>query len=110
MTRTPVSLQDLRRRIYITAKADKTKRFWGLYVHVAKLETLRAAYDLAKRNNGAPGIDGVTFAAIEAGGVEALLVQLRAELVSRTYRPLRQPARRRRDGRCRREGAPRGGG
>ena len=89
MTRTPVSLQDLRRRIYITAKADKTKRFWGLYVHVAKLETLRAAYDLAKRNNGAPGIDGVTFAAIEAGGVEALLGQLRAELVSRTYRPLR---------------------
>src|SRR5881628_934166 len=89
MTTSPVSLQDLRRRIYVTAKADKTKRFWGLYVHVAKLETLRAAYDLAKRNNGAPGIDGVTFAAIEAGGVEALLVQLRAELVSRAYRPLR---------------------
>src|SRR5881628_1432957 len=89
MTTSPVSLQDLRRRIYVTAKADKTKRFWGLYVHVAKLETLRAAYDLAKRNNGAPGIDGVTFAAIEAGGVEALLGQLRAELVSRTYRPLR---------------------
>jgi len=87
--RTPVSLQDLRRRIYVTAKADKTKRFWGLYVHVAKLETLRAAYDLAKRNNGAPGIDGVTFAAIETGGVEAFLGQLRAELVSRTYRPLR---------------------
>ena len=89
MIRTPVSLQDLRRRIYVTAKADKTKRFWGLYVHVAKLETLRAAYDLAKRNNGAPGIDGVTFAAIETGGVEAFLGQLRAELVSRTYRPLR---------------------
>lgn len=89
MTRTPVSLQDLRRRIYVTAKADKTKRFWGLYGHVAKLETLRAAYDLAKRNNGAPGIDGVTFAAIEAGGVEAFVAQLRDELVSRTYRPLR---------------------
>ena len=58
-------------------------------MHVAKLETLRAAYDLAKRNNGAPGIDGVTFAAIETGGVEAFLGQLRAELVSRTYRPLR---------------------
>ena len=89
VTRTPVRLQDLRRRIYVTAKADKTKRFWGLYVHVAKLETLRAAYDLAKRNNGAPGIDGVTFEAIEAAGVEAFLGQLRAELVSRTYRPLR---------------------
>ena len=89
MTTTPVSLQDLRRRIYVTAKADKTKRFWGLYVHVARRETLRAAYDLAKRNNGAPGIDGVTFAAIEAAGVDAFLAQLRGELVTRTYRPLR---------------------
>src|SRR5881409_1604253 len=89
MTTTPISLQDLRRRIYVTAKADKTKRFWGLYVHVVKRETLRTAYALAKRNNGAPGIDGVTFAGIEAAGVEKFLAELRAELVTRTYRPLR---------------------
>jgi RNA-directed DNA polymerase len=89
MTTSPVSLQDLRRRIYVTAKADKTKRFWGLYVHVAKLETLRTAYALVKRNNGAPGVDGVTFAVIEMAGVEAFLAQLRDELVARTYRPLR---------------------
>ena len=50
---------------------------------------MRAGYDLAKRNNGAPGIDGVTFAAIEASGVDAFLAQLRDELVTRTYRPLR---------------------
>ena len=84
-----VSLQDLRRRRYVKAKADKDWRFWGLYVQVGKLETLRAAYDLAKRNNGAPGIDGVTFEAIEGAGVDAFLVQLRDELVARTYRPLR---------------------
>jgi len=89
MTTAPVGLQDLRRRIYITAKAEKTKRFWGLYVHVAKLETLRTAYDLAKRNNGAPGSDGVTFEAIEDAGVEAFLAELRDELVARTYRPRR---------------------
>ncbi len=89
MTTTPISLQDLRRRIYVTAKADKTKRFWGRYVHVVKRETLRTAYALAKRNNGAPGIDGVTFAGIEAAGIEAFLAQLRDELVTRTYRPLR---------------------
>ena len=84
-----IRLQDLRRRLYVKAKADKDWRFWGLSVHVAKLETLHAAYDLAKRNNGAPGIDGVTFEAIEAGGVDAFLGQLRDELVTRTYRPLR---------------------
>ncbi len=84
-----VSLQDLRRRLYDKAKADKDWQFWGLYVHVAKPETLRAAYDLAKRNNGAPGIDGATFEAIEAAGVDAFLAQLQDELVARTYRPLR---------------------
>ena len=71
----PINLQDLRQRIYDTAKAETTKRFWGLYVHVAKLETLRAGYDLVKRNNGAPGIDGVTFEAIEAAVWTAFLAQ-----------------------------------
>jgi RNA-directed DNA polymerase len=89
MTTAPISLQDLQRRLYVKAKAEKDWRFWGLYVHVGKLETLRAAYVMAKENHGAPGIDGVTFEAIEAAGVEPFLAQLRAELVSRTYWPLR---------------------
>ena len=71
------------------AKADTQKRFGNLYGYVAELETLRAGYDLAKRNDGAPGSDGVTFEAIEADGVEAFLATLRAELVARTYRPQR---------------------
>src|SRR4051794_41861614 len=68
MRKTPINLQDLRRKIYTKAKADTAWRFWGLYVHVCKMETLHEAYLLAKKNNGAPGIDGVTFEAIEAGG------------------------------------------
>ena len=89
MTKTPISLQDLRRKLYHKAKAEPSWRFWGLYVHICKLETLREAYRLAKENNGAPGSDGVTFEAIEAAGIEAFLEQLREELVQRTYRPLR---------------------
>jgi RNA-directed DNA polymerase len=89
MIKAPIDLQDLRRRIYVKAKAEPSWRFWGLYVHVGKMETLREAYTLAKKNNGAPGIDGVTFEAIEAGGVETFLQQIRDELVTRTYRPLR---------------------
>src|SRR3982751_6008085 len=87
MRKAPISLQDLRRRLYSKAKTEPTGRFWGLYGHVCKRETLREAYQLTKANNGAPGIDGVTFAAVEAGGVEAFLDQLREELVQRTYRP-----------------------
>ena len=91
MIKASISLQDLRRRLYIKAKAEPAWRFWGLYVHVCKRETLQESYRLAKANNGAPGIDGVTFAAVEAGGVETFLDQLRQELVQRTYKP--QPAR-----------------
>jgi RNA-directed DNA polymerase len=91
MTKASIDLQDLRRRIYVKAKAEPSWRFWGLYVHVCKTETLRAAYAMAKQNNGAPGVDGVTFEAIEAQGAEALLEQLRGDLTGRTYKPL--PAR-----------------
>jgi RNA-directed DNA polymerase len=89
MTKAPISLQDLRRRIYRKAKAEPAWRFWGLYVHVCKLETLREAYRLAKQNDGAPGIDGVTFEAIEADGLDAFLQQLRDELLGCSYRPAR---------------------
>src|SRR3974377_314866 len=88
MTKASINLQDLRRRIYIKAKAETTWRFWGLYVHVCKMETLSEAYALAKDNNGAPGIDGVTFAALEAQGVATFLEQIQDELVQRTYVPL----------------------
>jgi RNA-directed DNA polymerase len=87
MIKPPVSLQDLRRSLYVKAKAESSWRFWGLYVHVCKMETLCEAYQMAKKNNGAPGIDGVTFDAIEESGVEGFLQQIRNELVTNTYRP-----------------------
>ena len=89
MIKAPVDLQDLRRRLYAKAKAEPLWRFWGIYVHVCKMETLREAHALAKANNGAPGIDGVTFEDIEAQGTECFLEQIRDELVQRTYVPLK---------------------
>ena len=86
MIKAPISLQDLRRSLYVKAKAESTWRFWGLYVHVCKVATLREAYQMAKKNNGAPGMDGVTFEAIEESGVEKFLQQIRDELVTNTYR------------------------
>src|ERR1035438_9039671 len=88
MTNAPVSLRSLRRRIYIKAKAEPEWRFWGLYVHVCKLETLQEAYRMARENDGAPGSDGVTFAAIEESGVDGFLDEIRNELVEFRYRPL----------------------
>jgi len=89
MIKAPIDLQDLRRRLYVKAKAEPSWRFWGLYVHVCKRETLHQAYRLVKANNGAPGIDGGSFEAIEAGGLGAFIDQLHQELVERIYSPLR---------------------
>src|SRR5918996_483342 len=89
MTKAPISLQDLRRSLYVKAKAEPTWRFWGLYVHVCKIETLHEAYRMAKENDGAPGVDGVTFEVIEESGVERFLRQIRDELITSTYRPMR---------------------
>jgi len=82
-----IRLQELRRRIYRKAKAEKTWRYWGLYVHVSKIETLQAAYHEAKVNDGAPGLDGVSFKSIEIQGVEEFLEGIQKELLARTYKP-----------------------
>jgi len=82
-----ISLQELRRKIYIKAKADKPWRFWGLYGHITKPEVLREAYRLAKANKGAPGIDGRSFDDVEQEGWEGFLEGIRQELLERTYRP-----------------------
>ncbi len=89
MIKAPISLQELRRRIYLKAKAEPSWRFWGLFVHVCKMDTLQEAYRETKRNQGAPGIDGVTFRHIEQMGRDGFLEQIRHELLSGTYRPLR---------------------
>jgi RNA-directed DNA polymerase len=87
MIKPSINLQELRRRIYRKAKAEKQWRFWGLYVHVCKMESLRAAYHEAKANNGAPGLDGESFEFIETQGVEKFLTAIREELLSRSYNP-----------------------
>jgi len=87
MTKAPIGLQDLRRRIYRKAKSDKAHRFWGIFVHVTKIETLREAYRLSKRNGGAPGIDGLSFDDIEAMPPERFLEDIRRDLMTGSYKP-----------------------
>jgi RNA-directed DNA polymerase len=91
MIKAPIGLQELRRRIYRKAKSEETHRFWGIFVHLAKIETLAEAYRIAKRNGGAPGIDGQSFEDIEAAGLATFLATLRDELLTDSYHP--QPNR-----------------
>ena len=89
---TPERIRTLQRKLYLKAKAEPDFRFYLLYDKVHRDDILRHAYALARLNKGAPGVDGVTFARIEAGGLERWLAGLREELRARTYRP--QPVRR----------------
>jgi RNA-directed DNA polymerase len=88
MTKAPGSLQELRRRIYRKAKSEKTHRFWGLFVHITKIETLEEAYRIAKRNGGAPGIDGQSFSAIESDNLSTFLWEVREDLITGRYKPM----------------------
>ena len=89
MRKTTIELQDLRRKIYLKAKSETSWRFWGMYVHICKMETLEESYRLSKQNKGSAGIDGVTFEQVEKEGVEKLLTEIQQELKSGTYLPMR---------------------
>ena len=84
---TPESIRRLQRKLYLKAKAEPAFRFYLLYDKVCREDILHHAYDLACANRGAPGVDGVTFAAIEAAGLGEWIAGLRKDLVARTYRP-----------------------
>src|SRR6185312_10980994 len=84
---TPDSIRRLQRKLYLKAKAEPDFRFYLLYDKVYREDILRHAYDLARSNKGAPGVDGITFAMIEAHGREEWLAGIRTDLAEKTYRP-----------------------
>ena len=89
---TPEKIRILQRKLYRKAKAEPAFRFYLLYDKICREDIFRHAYALARANAGAPGVDGMTFAAIEASGLDRWLAGLREELISKTYRP--EPVRR----------------
>ncbi len=83
---TPESIRRLQRKLYVKAKAEPAFRFYQLYDKIWREDILAHAYALARANAGAPGVDGVTFAEIEAAGLEEWLAGLREELRRATHR------------------------
>jgi RNA-directed DNA polymerase len=89
---TPDRIRTLQRKLYLKAKAEPDYRFYLLYDKVHRTDILRHAYNLVRANSGAPGVDGVSCAAIEALGLEGWLAGIATELRTKTYQP--QPVRR----------------
>src|SRR5271157_3016067 len=91
----PVSgdpVRALQHALYRAAKADPGRRFHALYDKISRSDVLWRAWVKVRTNNGAPGIDKTTLAAVEEYGVTRLLDELASELREGRYRPL--PARR----------------
>ena len=84
---TPESIRTLQRKLYCKAKAEPAYRFYLLYDKIHRDDILAHAYALARANAGAPGVDGMTFAAVEAMGQGEWLAAIRKDLVAKTYRP-----------------------
>jgi RNA-directed DNA polymerase len=77
----------LQRVLYRSAKQQPNRRFHALYDKVARSDILCRAWDEVRTNRGAPGVDGVTIAQVEASGVAAFLQDLAADLRAGGYRP-----------------------
>lgn len=85
----PEKLFTLRQKLYRKAKREPRFRFYALYDRIYRRDVLEAAWSAVARNEGAPGVDGVTIEAIAAtpGGAEQLVADLHWELRTQTYQP-----------------------
>src|ERR1700726_2237724 len=84
---TPIKIRMLQKKLYQKAKEERNYRFYLLYDKMWREDILLHAYELAKENKGAPGVDEQSFEQIESEGREEWLRGIRSDLRDKTYEP-----------------------
>jgi len=80
----------LQRVLYRSAKQDPRRRFHALFDKVARSDVLWRAWVEVAKNQGAPGVDGVSITSIKDGGADGVgvfLDGLARRLTDKSYRP-----------------------
>lgn len=85
-------VRQLQRKLYLSAKKSKSRRFHALYERIHDWEVLQESWERVRANRGAAGIDGETLKAIETRGVEPFLKGIQQHLEEGRYHPV--PVRR----------------
>jgi RNA-directed DNA polymerase len=88
----PPKVEKLQAALHTKAKEAPDYRFYALYDKLYRKDILKCAFYCCLANQGAAGVDGMTFEWIEAYGEEKWLDELAEELRQQTYRT--QPVRR----------------
>lgn len=101
-------VRNIQNRLYLTAKADRKRKFYAMYDKIYRKDILEEAWKRVKRNGGAGGIDKVSIIDVKTYGEEKLLDEIAEELRTEKYRckPVRRTYIPKADGRKRALGIP----
>ena len=101
-------VRNFQNRLYLTAKADRKKKFYAMYDKIYRKDILNEAWKRVKANGGAGGIDKVSIEDVKAYGENKLLCDIAEELRMEKYRckPVRRTYIPKADGRKRPLGIP----